>query len=67
MTTPEKRGFGSVLLERAVAAELHVKPALAFAPEGFRYELEVPLEAVAASQRDLDPDTWADTGAGWNP
>ena len=67
VTTPEKRGFGSVLLERAVAAELHVKPALAFAPEGFRYELEVPLEAVAASERDLDHDTWADTGAGWNP
>ena len=50
-----------------MAAELHVKPALAFAPEGFRYELEVPLEAVAASERDLDPDTWADTGTGWNP
>ena len=57
---PERRGFGSILLERAVVAELQVKPVLAFEPEGFRYELEVPLETVAARAGDRDMEPWAD-------
>lgn len=60
VTNPEKRGFGSVLLERAVVTELQVKPTLAFAPEGFRYEFEVALEAVAATERDRDLEPWAE-------
>lgn len=56
---PERRGFGSVLLERAVVAELQVKPLLAFEAEGFRYQLEVPLETLAAGPRDLEHEPWA--------
>jgi two-component sensor histidine kinase len=43
---PARRGFGSSLLERAVAYELQGKAALEFASQGVRYELGAPLRSL---------------------
>lgn len=43
---PERRGFGSRLLERGVAAELGGAVTLAFQPDGLRCRIEAPLERV---------------------
>jgi two-component sensor histidine kinase len=43
---PKRKGFGTVLLERAVATSV-VPPRFDFSPEGFSYE----LKAVLAQQR----------------
>jgi len=37
------RGFGTLLVERGVRAELHGKVKIDYAPAGVRYELEIPL------------------------
>jgi two-component sensor histidine kinase len=39
---PERRGFGTQMLERALASELGGRASLEFAPEGFRYEVWAP-------------------------
>jgi PAS domain S-box-containing protein len=41
---PDKRGFGSRLIEGGVATELGGSACLTFAPEGLRCELLIPLE-----------------------
>jgi two-component sensor histidine kinase len=38
-----RRGFGTLLVERGVAAELHGKATIEYAPAGVRCELEIPL------------------------
>lgn len=40
--TPTRRGFGSRMLQRALAAELAGKAALHYDPDGVRYELSAP-------------------------
>jgi two-component sensor histidine kinase len=45
---PTRRGFGRILLEKAVAQEFGVPPKIRFAPEGLIYEIDAPLSAVAA-------------------
>jgi two-component sensor histidine kinase len=40
---PEHRGFGTLLIERGTAAELHGKTTISYAPAGVRCELEIPL------------------------
>jgi two-component sensor histidine kinase len=44
---PNRNGFGSTLLTAAIPSD--VKPRLVFAPNGFIYELDVPLETIALS------------------
>lgn len=49
VTAPKRKGFGTVLLERAVATYA-VPPRLDYSPEGFSYE----VKAVLAEQRATD-------------
>jgi two-component sensor histidine kinase len=49
LTPPTRKGFGTALLESAIPADLNVTPRLSFAPSGFVYELNVPLNAVSAT------------------
>lgn len=46
--TPKRRGFGSRLIERALAAEMGGTAELAFAPGGLRFDFVAPLSVPAA-------------------
>jgi two-component sensor histidine kinase len=43
---PERRGFGSLLVERSVATELRGSAAFDFDPEGLRCDIQVPMAAA---------------------
>ena len=43
---PARKGFGTTLLEGAVAAESGVRPNLSFCPSGLVYEIDAPLNSV---------------------
>jgi two-component sensor histidine kinase len=43
---PKKRGFGSRLIERALAAELRGRVALDFRPEGVTWSVDAPLSSA---------------------
>ena len=43
---PTRKGFGTTLLEGAVATESGVRPTLSFCPSGFVYEIDAPLYSV---------------------
>ncbi len=45
---PERRGFGSVIVERTVEFDLHGKTAIRFAPAGFEADFFIPLEHIAS-------------------
>jgi light-regulated signal transduction histidine kinase (bacteriophytochrome) len=45
---PERRGFGSVIVERTVEFDLHGKTAIRFAPPGFEADFFIPLEHIAS-------------------
>ena len=45
-TQPTRQGFGTTLLTRLVPADLSGRATLDYASGSFRYELEVPVEAV---------------------
>jgi two-component sensor histidine kinase len=47
---PKRKGFGTVLLERAVATASAVPPRFDFSPEGFSYE----VKAVLAEQQPIE-------------
>lgn len=49
VTEPEHRGFGSRLIERALAAEFRGKVRIDFAPQGVLFELVAPVKGLAAS------------------
>ena len=51
---PQRSGFGRLLLERALAADLHGEVQLDFAPEGVRCVLTVPLEPQAGVETETD-------------
>jgi PAS domain S-box-containing protein len=57
---PQQRGFGSKLIEGSIAAELHGRAALQFAPAGLRCEIFVPLETAT-----LATDDRPGAGADW--
>jgi len=40
---PERRGFGTLLIQRGVAAELHGETTISYAPAGVRCDLKIPL------------------------
>ena len=53
---PERRGFGSVVVERTVDFDLHGKTAIRFAPAGFEADFFLPLEHIASvSEHDPAP------------
>lgn len=43
LATPTRRGFGSELLEQVMRYELDAEPELAFAADGLRYSVRLPL------------------------
>jgi two-component sensor histidine kinase len=51
VSPPARRGFGSSLLERAVAYELEGRADLEFAAKGSRYELSAPLHKLVEPDR----------------
>jgi PAS domain S-box-containing protein len=46
VSPPRRSGFGRLLLERALAADLRGKAQLDFAPEGIRCDVRLPLDAL---------------------
>jgi two-component sensor histidine kinase len=48
VTTPERRGFGSRLIERNIRHDLAGEIELVYAPDGLIAELTVPLDRTAA-------------------
>jgi PAS domain S-box-containing protein len=48
---PTRRGFGSRLIERGLAADLGGKATLEFDPSGLRCDIEASLDAVRAPER----------------
>jgi two-component sensor histidine kinase len=51
---PERRGFGTTLLEAALGADLDA-PRLEYRPEGVRFECGVPFAGNAAAGPDPSP------------
>jgi PAS domain S-box-containing protein len=52
---PERRGFGSKLIEGSIAAEVGGSASLVFEPAGLRCEIVIPLEAVTAADTEHEP------------
>lgn len=46
---PERRGFGSRMIERVLAGELHGKAHLDYGPLGFRCRVEAPASSLCAN------------------
>jgi two-component sensor histidine kinase len=46
---PEREGFGQTLLRRLIGATIGSDPVTEYAPGGFRYSFECPLERVAGA------------------
>ena len=51
--SPERRGFGSMLIERQLAFELHGKSESRFTGDGLRVSLQIPLDALAESNEEV--------------
>jgi two-component sensor histidine kinase len=47
VSPPQRHGFGTVLVEQAVAYDLQGQARLDFQPTGFRYQLEAALGLAA--------------------
>jgi PAS domain S-box-containing protein len=48
---PTRRGFGRIVLEKAVAQDFGEEPIITFAPEGLTYEIAARLSVVAVGAR----------------
>ncbi len=60
VSAPERRGFGSRLIEQGIAAELRGSARLVFEPGGLRCEIAIPRVTVAAEGgRDGQEEDWA--------
>jgi len=59
VAAPTQRGFGSKLIEGSVAAELGGSARLAFAPEGLRCEILIPIEIAAIDTRTKTGEDWS--------
>lgn len=53
VVAPERRGFGSRLIERGLESDLAGRARLAFEPDGMRCTIEASLEAVCAREAAL--------------
>lgn len=49
VAAPEKDGFGQTLLRRLVGSTIGSDPVAQYAPEGFRYSFECPLDRIAGT------------------
>ena len=47
VSEPQRRGFGTALIERGVSGDLDGRVELAFEPAGIRCVIEIPLAAAA--------------------
>ncbi len=54
VTVPERRGFGSRMIEGSVAAELGGSAHMAFEPDGLRCEIVVPLQAAMPGEAEVE-------------
>ena len=54
-SAPSRKGFGSVLIETMLAADLGGKVALDFAPTGLSATIDLPLESLSAKDRQATP------------
>jgi two-component sensor histidine kinase len=52
VASPTRRGFGSILLERAAASDFQAAPKITFASDGLTYEIDAALSVVAPSGQD---------------
>ncbi len=50
---PERRGFGSKMIEGAIHAELGGNAKMVFAPDGLRCEIALPLETATAGEAEV--------------
>lgn len=55
---PERRGFGSRLIEGSIAAELGGSARLTYAPEGLRCEVLIPRAAAVVEGRGNQREDW---------
>ena len=53
VTEPERRGFGSRMIEGSIAAELGGSATMAFKPEGLRCDIVLPLEAATVGEAEV--------------
>jgi PAS domain S-box-containing protein len=51
VSEPERRGFGTTLIERGVAGDLDGRVSLTFASQGVRCAIEIPLGSAAVDSR----------------
>ena len=49
VVAPTRKGFGSVVTEKVVAQDFKAQPTVKFAPEGFSYEIDAPLNVITAN------------------
>jgi PAS domain S-box-containing protein len=56
---PQKRGFGSRLIESGITAELGGSARLIFAPEGLRCEFFIPLKRATIEKPSATGEDWA--------
>ncbi|MDO8876442.1 MAG: PAS domain S-box protein [Pseudolabrys sp.] len=50
---PQRRGFGSRMIEGSIAAELGGSAKMVFAPDGLRCEIDVPLAAAKSVETEV--------------
>jgi len=53
---PERRGFGTKLIERSVAADLDGCAILAFEPAGLRCTIDIPMKTAAVDRQTVSED-----------
>ena len=58
VAAPERRGFGSRLIESSIAAELDGSARLAYAPEGLRCEVLIPQAAAVIDAPSSQGEDW---------
>ncbi len=55
VTTPSRKGFGHIVIERMVAESLNGEIAMVFAPEGLSWALSIPMANLVTQTREPEP------------
>ncbi len=63
VATPNRRGFGTTIIERSVPFELQGQAALRYAPTGLEAEFAIPARFVRAGEDRASPPAAAPTSA----
>jgi PAS domain S-box-containing protein len=53
-TTPSRKGFGHIVIERMVADALDGEIAMVFAPEGLHWTLSIPAKNIVSEMRGME-------------